>query len=76
MEYIKSASNLRIKRVALLKNADERKQTNTFVAEGVRVVLDAPVTPKEVSAGEMTTPSVFSISIPARKSGCHRMKNC
>ncbi|MBQ2714320.1 MAG: RNA methyltransferase [Clostridia bacterium] len=52
MEFIKSASNSRIKAVARLKTTEGRRESNTFVAEGVRIVLDAPVAPIEVYATE------------------------
>lgn len=48
MEFIKSVSNSKIKWVASLKQTSSRTESNTFVAEGVRVVLDAPKKPLEL----------------------------
>ncbi len=43
MEEITSASNSRVKRLVLLRQkAKERRQTQSFVIEGERLVLDAP----------------------------------
>lgn len=52
MEFIKSVSNSRIKAVCALKLGENRRETNTFFAEGLRVVLDAPVNPIEVYVTE------------------------
>ena len=48
MEFIKSVSNSRLKWVAGLKLSSNRAENNTFIAEGVRVVLDAPQKPVEL----------------------------
>ena len=43
MEEITSASNSRVKRLVLLRQkAKERRQSQSFVIEGERLVLDAP----------------------------------
>ena len=43
MEEITSASNSRVRRLVLLRQkAKERRQSQSFVIEGERLVLDAP----------------------------------
>lgn len=52
MELIKSTANSRIKAVASLKDSSKRREIGRFVAEGVRIVKDSPLTPVEVYVTE------------------------
>lgn len=48
MERISSTTNSKVKKVASLKDSASRKEQELFVAEGVRIVKDAGVSPVEL----------------------------
>ena len=52
MEFIKSTQNTLIKRISALKDGKARKVEGMFIAEGVRIVLDAGITPKYLFVDE------------------------